>query len=174
MLHSEFENLTGLQVSEEEFNAINAMYETANQTIDKQTFCKDWMKHKNSVLLNDYYTQVCCFEKQVKELKQDVEEHENLLATAMSNHLKKLNEVKQSTAEFLIDQAEEYSDANFARKAIELIGMKDFIIYKIQKGYTLYQKDKDFILEQMGVLQTIKENLGAGQAVQDAEFDEVI
>ena len=172
MLHNEFEKLTGLKVTAEEFNAINAMYETADQSINKEFFCDDWMKHKDSVLLNDYYNQACRYEKQVKELKKEIEDGENLLAAAMTNHLKKLDEVKRSTAEFLADMAKEYSDARFARKAKELIGMKDFVAYKIQKGYTLYKKDKDFILEQMGVILTIKDNLGAGQVVQDAEFED--
>lgn len=171
MLQNEFEKLTGLKVTHEEFVSINAMYETADQSINKEFFCDDWMKHKDSVLLNDYYNQARFYEKKVKDLKKEIEDGENLLAAAMTNHLKKLDEVKRSTAEFLADMAEEYSDARFARKAIELIGMKDFVAYKIQNGYTLYVKDRDFILEQMGATLTIKENVKKEQAV---EFDEVV
>ena len=172
MLHNEFEKLTGLQVTEEEFNAINAMYETADNSINKQLFCADWMKHKDSVLLCDYYKQVGRLEKTVKELKEEIETTDEMLAAACANHHKKIDDLKKKMAEFLIDKAEKYRDVDFARVAIELIGMKDFVGYKLQKNYTLYQKDKDYILEQMGVLQSIKENLNAGQAVQDTEFED--
>lgn len=170
MLHNEFEKLTGLQVTEEEFNAINAMYETADDSINKQLFCADWMKHKDSVLLCDYYKQVGRLEKTVQELKKNIEEHEDLLATAMSNHLKTVNDLKKKMAVFLIDKAEKYRDVDFARVAIVLIGMKEFIGIKLQKGYTLYQKDKDFIIEQMGVKKIVE----SMNEEREAEFDEVI
>jgi hypothetical protein len=168
MLHNEFEKLTGLQVTEEEFNAINAMYETADDSINKQLFCADWMKHKDSVLLCDYYKQVGRLEKTVQELKEEIEEHEDLLARACANHHKMLEEVKRSTAEFLIDQAEKLESRELAHKAVELIGMKEFIGIKLQKGYKLYQKDKDFIIEQMGVKKIVE----SINEERDAEFDE--
>lgn len=178
MLHNEFEKLAGLQVTEDEFNEINAMYMNAGD-IDKKDFVEDWKKHKDSVILKEL-NDTCNFRQRVigmnvndiKNLKKNIEEHEDLLATAMSNHLKTVNDLKKKMAVFLIDKAEKYRDVDFARVAIELIGMKDFVGYKLQKNYTLYQKDKDYILEQMGVLQSIKENLNAGQAVQDTEFED--
>lgn len=176
MLHNEFEKLAGLQVTEDEFNEINAMYMNAGD-IDKKDFVEDWKKHKSSVILNElndtcnYRQQVIFkYEADIKELKKDIEEHEDLLATAMSNHLKTVNDLKKKMAVFLIDKAEKYRDVDFARVAIELIGMKEFIGIKLQKGYTLYQKDKDFIIEQMGV-KKIVESMNEGR---EAEFDEVI
>lgn len=153
MLHNEFEKLTGIQVTDEEFNEINAMYMTANQNFDKESFCKDWKKHKDSTLLQDFYTQVCCFEKQVKELKEEIETTNNILAKASANHHKMLNALKMEMAEFLLKQADIYENKEFARKAIELVGMRMVIKIKLENGYKLFQKDKDYILETMGVLE---------------------
>ena len=44
MLHSEFTSLTGIKVSAKEFEAINTVYMNADESIDKQTFCKAWSK----------------------------------------------------------------------------------------------------------------------------------
>ena len=176
MLHNEFEKLAGLQVTEDEFNEINAMYMNAGD-IDKKDFVEDWKKHKSSVILDElndtcnYRQQVIFkYEADIKELKKDIEEHEDLLATAMSNHLKSVTALKMEIADFLISQAENLESRELAHKAVELIGMKEFIGIKLQKGYKLYQKDKDFIIEQMGV-KKIVESMNEGR---DVEFDEVI
>lgn len=175
MLHNEFEKLTGIQVTDEEFNEINAMYMNAGD-IDKKIFVEDWMKHQSSAILHKL-NDTCNFRQRainmymndIKGLKEELETASNMMADAMANNTKKTNSLKMEMAEFLLKQADIYENKEFARKAIELVGMRMLIKIKLENGYKLFQKDKDYILETMGVLDMVKDYM---ENVEDIENEE--
>lgn len=72
MLHSEFTTLTGIQVSAEEFEAINAVYMNADEDVDKQTFCKMWCKLNTK--------RIKAYKAEQKRKEQEYEIKERMLA----------------------------------------------------------------------------------------------
>lgn len=123
MLIQEFEERTGMTVTEEEFVEIHAMYVAAPESIDKDIFCKEWLKYKDSVLLNAFY-------KRTEYLQQVV------------NHYK---QEKDTIVNFLLAEAELSNNPSLDSKAVVLVGYPEVIRRKITKGYTLTDNDKNFI-----------------------------
>ncbi len=124
MLKSEFIDRTHIQVTDEEFDHINFMYMESGQGMDKDKFCSDWLKHKDSLLLNEFY-------KQTNRLKDKMDE---------------AREVVSRLTEFIVDQAEATSSPAMREKAIELLGEKAYIRLKIMKGHTLWAADNEALL----------------------------
>lgn len=48
---------------------------------------------------------------------------------------------------FIIEQAEKYSSNELREKAIELMGEREYIAYKINHDLNLWQADKNLIIE---------------------------
>ncbi|MCM1222176.1 MAG: hypothetical protein NC548_47675, partial [Lachnospiraceae bacterium] len=55
MNKQEFESRTGLVMPDDRYAEVEQMYYAAGESIDKDTFCKDYKKHADSVLLNAFY-----------------------------------------------------------------------------------------------------------------------
>ena len=51
MTKQEFEERTSYSIPDDRYKEIEAMYLEAREDIDKDTFCKDFKKHSDSVLL---------------------------------------------------------------------------------------------------------------------------
>lgn len=142
MLQHEFEWLTGLTVTSEDFNeVINPMYENAGD-IDKTAFCKDWVKHNESIVLQELNQTAIRQHSIINDLNGIIKQYE------AEKEAKK--DDKHIIAEYLIKQAEEKQSRTLAREAIDLVGMYDFIMIKLEKGYRLYENDKDYIIETLG------------------------
>lgn len=61
----------------------------------------------------------------------------------------------------LIDRSVELDNEEMARTAIELIGQVQFLAYKVKKGYHLYRKDREALLDIVGsdrLLQILEES----------------
>lgn len=163
MLQHEFEKLTGLTVTSEDFNeVINPMYENAGD-IDKTTFCKDWVRHNESKVLKALNETAIRQHSMINDLNHINQKTSESLDNC-AKELDRLNGIikqyeaekeakkddKHIIAEYLIKQAEEKQSRTLAREAIDLVGMYDFIMIKLEKGYRLYEKDKDFIIDTLG------------------------
>lgn len=163
MLQHEFEKLTGLTVTSEDFNeVINPMYENAGD-IDKTTFCKDWVRHNESIVLQEINKTAINQHSKINEL----EKINKATSESLDNCAKELDRLngilkqyeaekeaekddKYIIAEYLIKQAEVKQSRELAREAIDLVGMFEFIMIKLNNGYRLYEKDKDFIIDTLG------------------------
>ncbi len=92
MTKNEFIQLTGIEVTDEEFKTINDMYMAAGDDFDKQRFCEDYKAHCESTLLFRFYKllenaqeKLEKAESDLKTLESDLKTLESDLATANAN-----------------------------------------------------------------------------------------
>ena len=123
MTHSEFTERTNLKVSEEQFAEIHKMYLFSD--MQKDEFCKDYLLHHNSQLLKEYYNNSVKFSSNCNELHSQI----------------------FSLATFLIDQSEQYSSPELREKAIQILGLHQYLEIKLQKGYNLWEIDKEALID---------------------------
>lgn len=120
----EFTERTGYTpCNEEEWKGIEMMYLEAGESVDKDLFCKEWLKHKDSNLLRIFYRR----------------------AMDKAETLEYFNDLRTETAKFLIDKANDLGDNDLYWQAVKLIGQKRVILYKIEKDYDLTRDDKEYI-----------------------------
>lgn len=125
MLQKEFFERTGINLTEQEFNQVHAMYLESGQNMEKDQFCADWKKHHDSKLLHIFYNQA-------DRLKDKLDQ--------------KRNEIHE-LAIYILEQAEVCSAPTLREKAIQMLGIETYLRIKIQKGYNLWQLDKDALVE---------------------------
>ena len=122
MLQREFEALTGLSVTDTEFNrVINPMYMSTD--LDKQVFCKEWKKHGlgNSLVAKAMSDRVNEQRMAIDSLKKELD----------------------SVVRFLLSRCEPACD----KQAIKIAGHKEVITIKMQQNYELTEDDRAFIIE---------------------------
>ena len=137
MTQQEFENLTGLNVTTEEFDYINRVYMASS--FQKNQFCHEW---KNNATLKTSHL-VCDLVMEIEML------HSNLDACQKSyqNAVKGAKMETSSMADFLIDQAEQTGSLAIREKAVKLIGIKEYLRRKIEAGYALWTDDRAALTE---------------------------
>lgn len=126
MTQQEFTERTGLTITAQEFVKINNTYMAAGD-MDKDEFCKEYLKHGSSNLVTILTLMVIEKECQKRQLQKQREEMVN----------------------FLIEQAEKWSATDLRDKAIKMIGAKEYLIRKIEKGFNLWEADKKLIVENL-------------------------
>ena len=103
------------------------MYLEAGESVDKDLFCKEWLKHKDSNLLRIFYRR------------------------AMENK-EKLNyydEMRTETAKLLIRKSSEFEDISMYNEAVKLIGQKRVVLFKIKEGIDLNSADLEYITDNL-------------------------
>ena len=95
MTKEEFIQLTGIEVTDEEFKTINDMYMAAGDDFDKQRFCDDWKQNGESTLLFRFYKLFKDAQEKLKNAQSnldklknaqsDLEKLQSDLATANAN-----------------------------------------------------------------------------------------
>lgn len=123
MILQEFTERTGLTVSTEEYELIDAMYLAAGN-MDKDEFCIDYKKHNRSTILSTMYREV------------------ELLKEKCKNFRNQQNE----TAELLIGKAHVYNDSDFRKHAVRLIGEKRVVLMTLALDLPLWSEDKEYII----------------------------
>ncbi len=122
MLQHEFEALTGLSVTDNEFNrVINPMYMSTD--LDKQVFCKEWKKNGLGS----------------SEVAKAMSDRVNEQRMAIDSLKKELD----SVVRFLLSRGEPACD----KQAIKIAGHKECITIKMQQNYELTEDDRVFIIE---------------------------
>lgn len=191
MLHNEFEALIGRTATEQEYEIANAMYMACGQDVDKKTFCEDYNKHKDSIILRGIwmaYNQEMDahnFEanaakearenlKLMTEAKEAAEEAAKKYLEALENQETTIRDLKaelESAQEitnklrhdlgmFLVDRAEHFHSGTLRDEAIELLGLKEYIKAKVERGDDLWRRDMQaLITEVIGGDEEIKEAL---------------
>lgn len=125
MLQTEFEKLTGKTVTEELYVEIEKVYMACN--LDKVAFCEDWKQRKleNSNIVWDL-----------------ADRHEKVMR-ALAETKKQLD----SLAVFLIEQAHKYGSVECRDKAISMVGVKDFLAYKLEHEMNLWADERVMMIE---------------------------
>lgn len=126
MTQQEFTERTGLTITAQEFVKINNTYMAAGD-MDKDEFCKEYLKHGNSNLVTILALMVIEKERQKIQLQKE----------------------REQIVDFLIEQAEKWSATDLRDKAIKMIGAKEYLIRKIGKGFNLWEADKELIVENL-------------------------
>lgn len=125
MNKQEFESRTGFTMPDERYAEVEQIYYLAGESIDKDTFCKDYKKHADSVILN--------------ALSEE--------AGKMQNKLKELNNERKQTARLLIRTAAEYGNESLRKQAIKILGMNGYLREKISLGIDFDSYDYEQITE---------------------------
>ena len=145
MLQKEFEERIGRSVTEQEYLEANAMYENAGD-MDKDEFCREWLKIGNSRLVK-------CLAEKIYQLNKALQEKELIL--------KESKEIGSDAAEAMLESeqgllyGEEHTTREtFAarlldRKAWWLVGAKELVLTKIKMGMDLSENDKNYINEHL-------------------------
>ncbi len=119
----EFTQRTGIELTDEQYKRVEDMYMNAGN-LDKDEFCKDYKRHCYSVILNAYFDQ----------------------SEKLRNKLSAYKEKQIETAHFLIKKSMVGGDKDMIQMAISLIGEQKYIQYKLEKGYNLFNSDKELII----------------------------
>ena len=126
MTKQEFIDRTKMHPTDEEFaHQINVMYNASGENIDKDTFCADYKKHHDSILLNVFYER--CFR--------------------LSDKLDVFRAEKKAYVTFLLQKAQEYKDYDMYQQAVRMVGMAQVIKRKLELNLELWAEDKDYIID---------------------------
>lgn len=124
MTKKEFTERTGINPTDEQYKQIEIMYLNAGDNIDKDVFCKDYKRHSDSVLLQDYTKQNLELKEQLSALKRE----------------------RERMVEFLVEQAHKWSATDLRTKAISMVGEKEYIRIKLLKEQNLWDMDKEMLI----------------------------
>lgn len=119
----EFTQRTGIELTDEQYQRVEDLYLNAG-SMDKDEFCKDYKKHGESVILNTYFDQ----------------------SEKLRNKLDSYREKQIAMAHFLIKKSMVGGDKDMVQMAISLIGEQKYIQHKLEKGYNLFETDKELII----------------------------
>lgn len=130
MLQSEFEKLTGIKVGNEEYAAIETIYNESD--LDKQTFCKEWMKNDRDVMTKRMAEIIANLNKRIFALKEE--------NNKQAKQIHVLGMV-------LLNENERHPSDILRESAIQAIGFKEYINVKLKDGYSLCHEDKEALIE---------------------------
>lgn len=119
----EFTKRTGIELTDEQYQKVEIMYLNAGN-MDKDEFCEDYKKHSDSVILNTYFDQ----------------------SEKLRNELDAYREKQINMAYFLIKKSMVGGDKDMVQMAISLIGEQKYIQHKLERGYNLFESDKELII----------------------------
>lgn len=122
MTQQEFEERTGRKVTGDEFERANSIYMAAGD-IDKDRFCADYRKHKDSEIIGVLFE----------------------TADRLSDKLHVLSNEREETVDMLIDMTEEYTDNTIRQKVFKMIGEREYLRRKINKGYDLWRDERQIL-----------------------------
>lgn len=125
MTKQEFEELTGWEVSQEEYAEYDAMY-LASGDLDKRDFCADLKKHKGSKIIKELVAE--CHRRQMREYD----------AIRDAQRLQKENdELRGKMAEMLVEKA--YQTGSNADRVAAIVccgGVREYLLKKMDMRCT--------------------------------------
>lgn len=124
MTHAEFENLTGKKIDADIYRDIVEPAYMASSYNDKKDFATAWNTTQHMGIIRDLTDRVDTYESSIRQMAQD----------------------RLDLGHYLADQAEKCSSSDLREKAIEILGEKEYISYKMEKSYNLWDADRAMIL----------------------------
>lgn len=138
MIQNEFFTRTNIELLPCEFEKVHEAYMLTD--MDKDVFCKMYLKMSE-------YERECMIMAGIKKsrMEKEIRQWKKDLQDAVKNaELEKIE-----IGKFLADEAHEYSSTKARSKAIEIMGFKMYIAYKISKGYGMWEIDNQEIIEHL-------------------------
>ena len=156
MLQSEFEERVGFTVTSDCYHeCIEPEYNASK--LEKDEWCKQWKKDHG---IQRAYSWMA---KRVEELEKFTEEMGNVFADneaktqeiddlktsleSVSDSLASRNKQLSELLCFMIEQSNAYSSTELRAKAIELMGAKEYLRYKLANNLTLWEADRNLLIE---------------------------
>ena len=127
MTKQEFIERTGASVTDAEYKEIEMIYLEAGETMDKDTFCTEWINCGDSPLFHIFYDR----------------------AIKMNDRAEVAESKIKQVAEFLIKKSDENADSEEYDVAVELIGRKKAVMFKVVEQIELNADDIDYIKENL-------------------------
>lgn len=121
MTHKEFTDRTQLQVTEQEFDSINKIYMAS--TMDKDAFCEDYAKHKDSALIADLGGS----------------------ARVWQDYATSLEKKRKNVAEKLLEIANDTCNDVLYDLAVELVDQRTVTKMMLDHRYALQDADIEYI-----------------------------
>ena len=139
MTQQEFETRTGINTTAE-FEYANRVYMAAGQ-MDKDAFCAEFKGKaiRESNIISALTLEVEGDREAIHNLERQVEYDQQALDRFVSG-----------TADFLILQAEKWSAPDLREKAIELVGIKEYIRRRLEMTLGLWEDDRKALVEILG------------------------
>lgn len=138
MTLQEFTERTLLTPSEEEFANIHKLYMYTN--LDKDQFCKEYLKHAHSHLVNELELKIQQMDNQIDAIWHNYERKETELV--------KVQVRDERIGEEILRKAYIYQDNELMDLARELLGRAECVRYAIEKGLAIWDDDdKEYVLE---------------------------
>lgn len=126
MTQQEFETRTGLTVTEEKYQTIDALY--MSTVIDKDAFCAAYTEGmENNPIVAALIRRVAVFKKSSEAWKKDAEK----------------------AAHYLLDARADHDDETLFNEACDIIDAADAIRYMIDNEYELGKPELDYIKENL-------------------------
>ena len=156
MLQQEFEERVGFTVTSDCYHeCIEPEYDASK--LEKDEWCKQWKKDHG---IQRAYSWMA---KRVEELEKFTEEMGNVFADneakvqeiddlktsleSVSDSLASRNKQLSELLCFMIEQSNAYSSTELRAKAIELMGAKEYLRYKLANNLTLWEADRNLLID---------------------------
>lgn len=133
MTQQEFNERTGIVVSAEDFDRIHDMYMAAGE-MDKDEFCREFRAHGHSPLVAELFK--TCQNLEDQRLEQ-------------VDKRRALEDRCHTIAGRLLDWHDVNTGFDVHWCATDLIGLRDTVRYKLEKGYPLGEEDRNYLLEEL-------------------------
>ena len=130
MKQSEFEKLTGLTLTNDEFAEINRIYHAIDDIIEPKDFSECWRKFDNRTIFNKLVRKI----EKLKEFEKLCDNMEaNLNAAALA----------------LLGAANKYNDEDLKSDAICDVGLDAVVRMDIKYNFKLNEEERDYILQEL-------------------------
>lgn len=156
MLQQEFEERVGFTVTSDCYHeCIEPEYNASK--LEKDEWCKQWKKDHG---IQRAYSWMA---KRVEELEKFTEEMGDIFADneakvqeiddlktsleSVSDSLASRNKQLSELLCFMIEQSNAYSSSELRAKAIELMGAKEYLRYKLANNLTLWEADRNLLID---------------------------
>ena len=156
MLQQEFEERVGFTVTSDCYHkCIEPEYDASK--LEKDEWCKQWKKDHG---IQRAYSWMA---KRVDELEKFTEEMSDVFADneakvqeiddlktsleSVSDSLASRNKQLSELLCFMIEQSNAYSSTELRAKAIELMGAKEYLRYKLANNLTLWEADRNMLID---------------------------
>ena len=156
MLQQEFEERVGFTVTSDCYHeCIEPEYDASK--LEKDEWCKQWKKDHG---IQRAYSWMA---KRVEELEKFTEEMGNVFADneakvqeiddlktsleSVSDSLASRNKQLSELLCFMIEQSNAYGSTELRAKAIELMGAKEYLRYKLANNLSLWEADRNMLID---------------------------
>lgn len=159
MTKQEFTELTGINPTEEEFDKIHELYMATGAEMDKNSFCTAYKNCKDMTLVNALYHSLAFSINRLKKERDSMKEERD----KVQDSLDRLSEKATDASADILKVAEKTLDENHAEFlngiARSLTGQFNVCMTKLERGYTMDKKEREFFFREIVSLKGRYEDL---------------